>query len=54
MLEVERESRAAAPKGSMTYAFTYLGILLLLEIKIGALRLGFGPQGRNLGFEAKI
>ena len=30
VLEVERGSRAAAPKGFMTYAFTHMGNFLLL------------------------
>ena len=41
--EVEGGSRAAAPKGSMTYAFTHMGDFLLL------LLLSFGPQGQDLG-----
>ena len=62
MLEVEGGSRAAAPKGSMTYAFTHMGnFLLLLELEFGsrgwdlgleagiwALRMGFGPEGWDL------
>ena len=45
VIEVEGGSRAAAPKGSMTYALTRLGnfVLLLLAIGIWAFGLGFGP-----------
>ena len=39
---------AAAPKGSMTYAFTHMGDFLLL------LLLSFGPQGQDLGLLAEI
>ena len=38
-----RESRAAAPKGSMTYAFTHMGKFLV-----------FWPFGLDLGLEARI
>ena len=57
MLEVEGGSRAAAPKGSMTYAFTHMGnflLLLLLAIGIWASRLDFGLEAgiwaSRLGF----
>ena len=39
MIKVEGGSRAAAPKGSMTYAFTDMGNFLLLAIEIWALGL---------------
>ena len=56
---------AAAPKGSMTYAFTHMGnflLLLLLLLLLGSgvlagiwpLRLRFGPQGWDMGLEAEI
>ena len=43
MLEVEGRSRAAALKGSMTYAFTHVGnfLLLLLAIEITVFRRRF-------------
>ena len=34
VLEIEGRSRAAAPKGSMTYAFTHMGNFLLLLLAI--------------------
>ena len=34
VLDVEGGSRAAAPKGSMTYASTHMGNFLLLAIEI--------------------
>ena len=62
MITVEGGSRAAAPEGSMTYAFTHTGNFLLLLIAIGswALELRFGRQGwklasrLDLGLEARI
>ena len=53
---------AAAPKGSMTYAFTHMGnflpLLLLLEsgllAGIWTSRLRFWPQGWDLGLQARI
>ena len=43
MLEVEGGSRAAVPKGSMTYAFTHKGNFLL-SIEIWDSRMKFGPS----------
>ena len=45
--EVEGGSRAVAPKGSMTYAFTHMGnfLLLLLAIEIWVFRRRFRPEG---------
>ena len=60
MIKIEGGCRAAAPKGSMTYAFTHMGnfLLLLLAIRFEAgfqtLGLGFGPWGRDLGPKAGI
>ena len=62
MLEVKGGGRAAAPKDSMTYAFTHTGNFLLLLLAIGswALELRFGRQGwklasrLDLGLEAGI
>ena len=70
MIEVEGGSRAAASKGSMTYAITHMGnfLLLLLAIEIympwgwdsglragiWALGLGLGAQGWDLGLKAEI
>ena len=58
MFEVEGGSRAAAPKGSMTYAFTHMGNFLLLLLAIGiwvlGLWAGFGLRGWDLGLEAGI
>ena len=51
---------AAAPKGSMTYAFTHMGNFLLLPLlqrtppQIPALRPKFQPRGRNPSLEAQI
>ena len=52
--EVEGRSRAAAPKGSMTYAFTHMGnfLLLLLAIEIWVFRRRFRPEGWDLGLVA--
>ena len=49
MIKVEGGSRAAAPKESMTYAFTLMGnfLLLLLAIGIWAFGLGLRPWGRD-------
>ena len=47
-------SRAAASKGSITYAFTHMENFLLLAIEIWAWRLGFGPESWDLGLEAGI
>ena len=44
---------AAAPKGSMTYAFTHMENFLLLLLRLSS-RLGFGPSGWDLDFEAEI
>ena len=57
MIEVEVGSRAAAPKGSMTYAFTHMGDFLLgsgLLAEIWTLWLGLGPQGWDLGLQARF
>ena len=57
MIEVEGGNRAAAPKGSMTYALTHMGnflLLLLLAYGIWAFRLRFGPQGWIWAFKAGI
>ena len=56
VIKVEGESRAAAPKGSMTYAFTHMGNFLLLAIGIWASGLGLRPYGwdRDLDLEAGI
>ena len=50
VIEIEGGSRAVAPKGLMTYAFTHIGnfLLLLLAIGIWAFGLGFRPWGRDL------
>ena len=47
MIVVEGWSRAAAPKGSMTYAFTHMGdfLLLLLLLLLLLFFLGSGPKG---------
>ena len=54
MLEVEGGSRAAAPKKSMTYAFTHMGnfLLLLLAIEIWVFRQRFRLEGWDLGLVA--
>ena len=56
-----RESRAAAPKRLMTYAFTHMGnFLLLLLLGLGLMagiwtsRLRFWPLGLDLGLKARI
>ena len=55
-----RGCRAAAPKGSMTYALTHMGNFLLLLLgldlfaRILASRIGFGPKGWDLGLQARI
>ena len=56
MLEVEGGSRAAAPKGSMTYVFTHMEnfLLHLLAIGIWAFGLGFRPWGWDLDLGAGI
>ena len=66
MIKVEGGSRAAAPKGSMTYAFTHIrNFLVLLAIGIGdlgpafwagirALRLGFEPRDLRMGAKEKF
>ena len=70
MMVVEGGSRAAAPKGSMTYAFTHMGnfplllLLLLLLLRtppppklhahISASRPISQPQGPNPSLEAQI
>ena len=54
MIEVEGGSRAAAPKGSMTYAFTHMGNFLLLAIEIWAFGLRFRPWGWDLSLRAGI
>ena len=46
VITVEGGSRAAAPEGSMTYAFTHMrNFLLLIAIGIWALGLGYRPWG---------
>ena len=66
VLEIEGRSRAAAPKGSMTYAFTHMGkfliLLLLLPLlpspptptQILVLRPKSQPQGQNPSLKAQI
>ena len=68
MHEVEGGSRAAAPIGSVTYAFTHMGNFLLplavgiwtFGLRFGphgsiwAMRLGFGPQDWDMGLETGI
>ena len=58
MLEDVEGSRAAAPKGLMTYAFTLIGDFLLLLSAIGIWNLGlwagFGSRGWDLGCGAGI
>ena len=55
MIECKGGCRAAAPKGSMTYAFThmrnFLLLLLLLLLSLRASRMGFGPWDGDLGLE---
>ena len=46
---VVKGSRAAAPKRSMTYAFTHMGNLLFLAIGDWAFWLGFGLEGWDFG-----
>ena len=54
VLEVEGGSKAEAPKGSMTSAFTHKGnfLLLLLAIEIWVFRRRFRPEGWDLGLVA--
>ena len=57
VLEIEGGSRAAAPKGSMTYAFTHMGnffLLLLLLLLLHPPLIKFQSQGPNLSLEAQI
>ena len=51
-----RGSRAAAPKGSMTYAFTHMGnfLHLSLEARIWAFWIGFGLRDWDLGLGTRI
>ena len=56
MIEVEGGSRAAAPKGLMTCAFTHVGNFLLLfpDFGIWVFGLRFGWQGWILAFKAEF
>ena len=58
MIVVEGGSRAAAPKGSMTFAFTHMRNFLLLHpllaIGIGAFGLRLKPWGWDLGLRDGI
>ena len=57
MIKIEGGCRAAAPKGSMTYAFTHMRNFLLLAIVIWAFGLRFETQARiwalRLGSESE-
>ena len=56
MTKVGGKSRAAAPKGTMTYAFTHMRnfLLLLREIRIWAFGLGCRPWSWGLDLGAWI
>ena len=53
MIEIERGCRAAAPKGSMTYAFTHMRNFLLLLLEAGGMA-KFGRNWKNLAEFRKI
>ena len=53
MIEVEGGSRAAALKGSMTYAFTHMRNFLLLLLEAGGMA-KFGRNWKNLAEFGKI